>query len=126
MSVDSSESPLAMTAPRDCRALSELLAVYEFAPAMYWVYSEEGREYTVDAETRACTCPDAQYNDPKGGCKHARRVALWRGDEQIPAWVNLEAVDPLLVEHLELEDPSGNSGHGGVPRHDDGEVTAGD
>ena len=54
--------------------------MYEFAPELYWVYSEEGREYTVDAETRACTCPDARYNNPEGGCKHARRVALWRGD----------------------------------------------
>jgi len=125
MSVDRSES-FAMTAPRDVRALSELLAVYEFAPGLYWVYSEEGREYTVDAETKACTCPDARYNDLTGGCKHARRVALWRGDERIPEWVNLEAVDPLLVDHLGLEDARANSGHDGVPRHHDGEVRADD
>jgi len=126
MSVDRSASPLAMTAPRDVRALSELLAVYEFVPGLYWVYSEEGREYTVDAESGSCTCPDARYNVPEGGCKHARRVALWRGDEPIPAWVNLEAVDPLLVDHLGLGNARSNSGHDGVPQHDDGEVTAGD
>ena len=112
MSVDgqAASPPLAMTARRDIRALSELLAVYEFAPGMYWVYSEEGREYTVDAETGSCTCPDAQYNEPTGGCKHARRVALWRGDKQVPEWVNLDAVDPLLIEQIGLT----NSGHGGV------------
>ncbi|MFC5974001.1 hypothetical protein ACFPYI_21990 [Halomarina salina] len=126
MSVDSGES-LAMTAPRDVRALSELLAVYEFAPELYWVYSEEGREYTVDAETRACTCPDAQYNNPEGGCKHARRMALWRSDEQIPGWVNLEAFDPLLIEHLGLVCVRTNSGHGSSFQHfGNGEATADD
>ena len=127
MSVDRSVSPLAMTSRRDCRALSELLAVYECAPAMYWVYSEEGTEYTVDAESGSCTCPDAQYNDPKGGCKHARRVALWRGDEQIPEWVNLEAVDPLLVEQLGLDGVETNSGHNSSVQYaGDGEATADD
>ena len=121
MSVDNPDSPVAMTAPRDLRALSELLAVYEFAPAMYWVYSENGTEYTVDAESGSCTCPDAQYNDPKGRCKHARRVALWRGDERIPEWVNLDAVDPLLLKHLGVE----TSDHCGV-RADETRVSADD
>jgi hypothetical protein len=87
MSVDSSESPLTMATRRDGRALSELLAVYECAPGLYWVYSEEGREYTVGSESGSCICPDAQYNDPKGRCKHAGRVALWHGDKRIPEGV---------------------------------------
>ncbi|WP_254538733.1 hypothetical protein [Halomarina litorea] len=100
---DDTTGDLPMTDPRDVRAMNELLAVYEQAPGLYSVYSEEGTEYTVDAETGACTCPDAEYNQPDGGCKHARRVALWRGDEALPGWVNLDAVDPLLVDHLGLE-----------------------
>jgi hypothetical protein len=92
--------------PRTVRALTDYLLVVEDAPGLYRVYGEGGNEYTVDVETGACTCPDAEYRDPDSGCKHARRVAFHTGARAVPAWVDRDAVDPLLVE--ELPDESGN------------------
>lgn len=43
---------------------------------LYTVHSTSGRTYFVDADTGACECPDATYNHPEGGCKHARRVSI--------------------------------------------------
>jgi len=92
--------------PRTVRALTDYLLVVEDAPGLYRVYGEGGNEYTVDVETGPCTCPDAEYRDPDSGCKHARRVAFHTGARAVPAWVDRDAVDPLLVE--ELPDESGN------------------
>jgi hypothetical protein len=94
---------------RDVRAMCELLAVYEEETDLFLVYSDDGTEYTVDAESGACTCPDAEYNlGPDEKCKHARRVDLWTGRETLPEWVSLDAVDPLLVDHLGLGDSEGD------------------
>ena len=85
-------------ADRTVRALTDYLLVVEDAPGLFRVYGEDGDEYTVDAETGACTCPDAEYRDPDGGCKHVRRVAFHTGERAVPAWVDRDAVDPLLLE----------------------------
>lgn len=87
--------------PRDVRALTDYMIVYEDAPDLFLVYGEDGDEYTVDADTGACTCPDAEYRHPEGGCKHARRVAFHTGARDVPEWADRDAMDPLLVERLE-------------------------
>jgi len=60
---------------RDVRALTECMTVLDAdAPGFYTVTTESGREYTVDARGGSCSCPDAEYRDPEGGCKHVRRA----------------------------------------------------
>jgi len=85
-------------ANRTVRALTDDLLVVADAPGLYRVYGEDGDEYTVDTSTGPCTCPDAEYRDPDGGCKHVRRVAFHTGERAVPAWVDRDAVDPLLLE----------------------------
>jgi hypothetical protein len=43
---------------------------------VYSVFSQSGQTYHVDVFDRNCTCPDWAKNEPKGGCKHMRRVDL--------------------------------------------------
>jgi len=69
---------------RDVRALTEYLTVLPEAPGLYEVVSQSGESYTVDVRNGACTCPDAEYHDPDGGCKHCRRVHFETGREAIP------------------------------------------
>ena len=83
---------------RDLRAATEYLAVVEFVPGMYHVYSENGTEYTVDPMLGACDCPDAEYRSPAEGCKHLRRVRMERGERSVPGGVRL---DPFLVDALQ-------------------------
>jgi len=86
---------------RDVRALTECHSVLPEAEDMYRVVGENGGTYTVDARLGACECPDWQYREPEGGCKHMRRVAYATGETSIPAWVDPDAVDPLLGDHLD-------------------------
>jgi len=67
---------IAATEKRTIRTLTEALAVVEREPGLFRVYGEDGTEYTVDGDTGACTCPDAEYNPADGEeCKHARGTA---------------------------------------------------
>ncbi|WP_254547492.1 hypothetical protein [Halomarina pelagica] len=91
-------------AARDVRALTDYLLVVEDAPDLYLVYGEGGDEYTVDTRTGACTCPDYEYRQPAGGCKHIRRVAFETGARDVPAWANRDAMDPLLVKALDEQE----------------------
>lgn len=110
---------------RDVRALTDYLLVVEEAPDLFLVYGEDGDEYTVDADTGACTCPDAEYRHPEGGCKHARRVAFHIGARDVPEWADRDAMDPLLVEQLaDAETPDVPTEH--VVATDGGMVVAGD
>ncbi|WP_435320292.1 hypothetical protein [Haloarchaeobius sp. TZWSO28] len=61
--------------PRTRRALTEemVVAFGDIGPR-YEVHSQSGRTYTVDLESKTCSCPDAEKRAPKGGCKHYRRV----------------------------------------------------
>lgn len=79
------------------------MAVVEREPGLFRVYSEDGTERTVDADTGACTCADAEYNLDNGEkCKHARRVDFATGERAIPEWVNREAVDSFLAHDLDF------------------------
>ncbi|MFC7155178.1 SWIM zinc finger family protein [Halomarina halobia] len=121
--------------PRDVRALTDYLLVVENAPDVYLVYGEGGDEYTVDARTGACTCPDHEYRGVT--CKHARRVAFETGARAVPAYADRAAMDPLLVEALEdVERATADGetsaavatdgGHSIIVAGDDGEVLEGE
>ncbi|MFC7158012.1 SWIM zinc finger family protein [Halomarina halobia] len=119
--------------PRDVRALTHYLLVVEDAPDLYLVYGEGGDEYTVDARTGACTCPDHEYRGVT--CKHARRVAFETGARDVPADADRDAMDPLLVEALEdvdratgddEQDPAVATDGGLIVAGDDGEVLEGE
>lgn len=62
------------------------------------VYSGEER-YAVDLTAGTCTCEDCLHRGVE--CKHQRRVALRTGDLDVPAWVQWDAVDRPLRQHLE-------------------------
>ncbi|MFB6083861.1 MAG: SWIM zinc finger family protein [Halorientalis sp.] len=69
---------------------------------VFTVVSESGSEYRVDAVEGRCTCPDSQQNlSDDERCKHERRVAFATGDRPVPSWVNTDAVDSLLGDHVE-------------------------
>lgn len=89
---------------RTIRAAGEAMVSHEYAPGMYHVYSEAGEEHTVDPDLEACTCSDAFYRDPDGGCKHVRRCKLAIGWAALPEAGNYH-VDPVLAKRL--EDPLG-------------------
>lgn len=93
---------------RDARALTQYMTTLDDlprvrgAPGLYVVVSPTGT-YGVDPDIGACECPDAEYRDPAGGCKHVRRVRFATGERAIPAWVDPDAVDPDLGEHVDGE-----------------------
>ena len=91
---------------RDVSALTEIMTVLEDvgrvrdADGLYLVVTESGGSYTVDAHAGACECPDAEHRQPDGGCKHVRRVTFATGARSVPAWVDPDAVDTRLGEHV--------------------------
>lgn len=94
---------------RTVRALTEFLVILEDAPGLYTVYSEDGTErYSVGLELGACTCEDARFRDPEGGCKHLRRVRYATGEWELEDWVNLDAVDPALAEKIRARRQEGD------------------
>ncbi|MDL5363911.1 hypothetical protein [Halalkalicoccus sp. NIPERK01] len=69
--------------------------------AMFDVYSATNGEntiYTVDLRAEVCTCADFRHREPKGGCKHIRRVKLALGLMPVPAGIDL---DEALVHDRE-------------------------
>ena len=85
---------------RDVRALTESMTVLLEGGDIYTVVGQNGNgEHRVDTRESRCTCPDYEYRQPEGGCKHLRRVAFATGQRPIPAWVDTSAVDPVLGEH---------------------------
>ena len=93
---------------RDVRALTEVMTALDSvgevrgADGMFHVVSHSGKQYTVDARSGACTCPDAEYNlGPDERCKHALRVAYATGEKAIPAWVDPDDLDDQLGEHVD-------------------------
>jgi len=89
---------------RDARALTEYMSVLpdgpraKHAPGLYLVVSQSGSAYLVDHRDGRCEC----WNDKTttGPCKHRRRVAFATGEREIPAWVDDDAVDDQLGEHV--------------------------
>ena len=43
---------------------------------------------------------DELHRAPDEGCKHRLRVAMACGERPIPGWVDVEAIDPQLGQHL--------------------------
>ena len=84
---------------REIRALTERLVVLDRdAPGLFTVFSEEGTDYTVDIhDGGACTCPDVEFNDPEGGCKHQHAARFLAGDRDIPSWVIREEINAQLA-----------------------------
>ncbi len=100
------EAPIEPLSDRDVRALTECMTALDDlgavagADGLYVVVSESGRSYTVDVSNGACTCDDAFYRSPAGGCKHVRRVEFATERREIPAWVDRSAVDDQLGRHV--------------------------
>lgn len=97
---------------RDVRALTYYLTVLEDidrasgADDLYLVVSQSGNTYLDDARERTCECPDHTYRGEllgQQGCKHLRRVMFATGERAIAAWVECDAVDPALGEHVDGE-----------------------
>jgi len=93
---------------REVRALTEVMTALDSvgdvrgADEMYYVVSHSGKQYTVDARSGACTCPDAEYNlGPDEPCKHAERVAFATGEKEIPAWVDPDDIDDQFGQHVD-------------------------
>ena len=84
---------------REVRGLTEYLVVLPTdAPGLFTVYSEDGTPRTVDVEDpSACDCPDREYNDPEGPCKHNAAAAFLTGAREIPAWVDEESIKAQLA-----------------------------
>lgn len=101
---------------RDVRALTERMGVLDAdTPGLYTVIGQnDGGEYTTDPELGACTCDDATYRDPAGGCKHVRRVRFATGERAVPATVDRDAVDDLLGAHLPDGGPRFAATDGGI------------
>ncbi len=114
---------------RDARALTQYLTVLpehgraRDADGLYVVVSESGSSYLVDVRHGACECPDAEYRDPDGGCKHVRRVRYGTGERAIPAWVDPTAVNEYFSLHVG-ETPVVALTDGGVTTVDDADDTA--
>jgi hypothetical protein len=83
---------------RDVRALTEYIIPLEEigrvkdADGLFLVVGESGKEYTVDVWNRACDCPDMEYNNPDGGCKHIRRCEFESGIRPIPTAIDRSAI----------------------------------
>lgn len=90
---------------RAAKALTESMTVLdhrtfvELRNEEFLVVSSTGT-YTVDTIADTCDCPDALHRAPDEGCKHRLRVALARGEQPIPGWVDRSAIDPQLGQHL--------------------------
>ena len=93
--------------PRAARALSECMTTLANGPEMYSVTTESGREYAVDVRDGRCTCPDHTYR--RGRCKHLWRAAFATGREEIPAWVDRDAVDDQLGIHVDGPEFAGDA-----------------
>lgn len=98
----------------DDRALSEYMTVLwdgdvraRSSPDLFTVTTQSGHEYLVDVRVDACECPDFEYRDRV--CKHLRRVQFATGRREIPEWIDPDAVDPQLGDHVkDLEEPDGD------------------
>jgi len=55
-------------------------------------------DYVVDLVAKTCRCPDALHRGTE--CKHQRRAAFASGRRPIPAWVETDALDDDLGEHV--------------------------
>jgi predicted nucleic acid-binding Zn finger protein len=118
---------------RDVRALTEYMTVLPEGGDVYTVVGQnENGEYRVDAREGRCTCPDYKHNlptaDGRERCKHAARVAYATGERSVPAWVDTDAVDPQLGEHVDggPRQVATDGGSDVIDAGDDGVILEGD
>jgi predicted nucleic acid-binding Zn finger protein len=90
--------------PRTERALTEYMSVLPEGGDVYTVVGQNGGTYIVDRRAGRCTCPDYKHNlptdDGRERCKHAARVAYATRERSVPAWIDTDAVDEQLGEHV--------------------------
>jgi len=95
---------LAQLDGRDVAALTEHMDIYADDPAtrdeQVAVYNK-GTRYIIDLVAETCDCPDMLHRRPDGGCKHCRRIQFRRGEREIPAGVDRDAIDDSLLEHID-------------------------
>ena len=88
---------------RAAKALTESMTVLDdtlegdLRDEEFRVYTPTGT-YTVDMVAETCDCPDALHRGVR--CKHQRRISFARGAVPIPGWVDREAIDEQLGQHL--------------------------
>jgi hypothetical protein len=93
---------------RDAKALTECMTVLddstfrELRDEEFLVVTPTGT-YRVDTIAESCDCPDSLHRAPERGCKHRLRVAFARGIRPIPAWVDRDAIDDQLGQHLSAD-----------------------
>lgn len=89
--------------PRDVRALTECMSVLDgFGDATageYVVVSESGSQYDIDVLVGTCTCPDHEYRGVR--CKHLRGAEFASGRREIPEWVDRDAINNTLGDHID-------------------------
>ena len=93
---------------RTRRALEECMSVLDDVggadpeAGLYTVVGENGGTYLVDTIAGACECPDSEYREPDGGCKHVRRARFATGQTAVPAAANVE-LDDRFADHVDAE-----------------------
>jgi hypothetical protein len=98
---------------RTRRALEECMSVLPDVGAaadaedFYTVVGENCGTYLVDVREGVCECPDSEYRDPDGGCKHVRRARMATGEMAIPAAA-------LAVDEATIDDHFGDHVAGDV------------
>jgi len=120
---------------RTRRALEECMSVLgdvggaDPEAGLYTVVGENGGTYLVDVIDGTCECPDSEYRDPDGGCKHVRRARLATGQTAIPAAANVQ-LDDRFADHVDGEiRVAATDGAGAteiIDAGDDGEILTGD
>ena len=111
---------------RDVRALTEYMTVLPNGGDVYTVVGQNGGTYTVDARKGRCTCPTTSTtcptDDGRKRCKHATRVAYATGERSVPAWIDTDAVDEQLGEHVNASPQVAATDGGIINAGDDGEI----
>ncbi|MFA1610142.1 hypothetical protein [Halobellus rubicundus] len=114
---------------RDVRALTEAMSVLpdygraRGADGLFVVIGENSNDpYLVDVVGKACECPDAEYRDPDGGCKHIKRIEYATGRTAIPQWVDRDVVDDNLGCAVDAEPRYAVADGGIIEADDDGEI----
>lgn len=94
---------------RTLKAATGPLRVTEHAPGMFRVESrpnhpdpEKRSEYIVDLVEGACQCPDFQWRNPEGGCKHIRAAKIHTGKIPFPLLLDQDERN-LMASKQEIE-----------------------
>ena len=94
---------LARLEDRDIRALTRPMNTVVDDPDTWGddevaVY-HKGRQHIVNVVTQSCDCEDFHYRDV--ACQHIRRAWYATGRREIPAGIDIEALDEPLRDQLD-------------------------